>query len=369
MDVAFLNFLSGARATTGSLSGAIAQAIDSGVLVAGDKLPSTREIGAFLGISRTTVVRAFDNLIARGYLSAVKGSGTTVSRTSQILCDFRPGNNRQFAWSDHYTDTAKLLSDQVPQSFSHQLGESSNAAVPFDLLPVSQWQRLYALCCRNAAPSHFLEEQDSFGYRPLREAIAQFLRRTKAIVCHADQIVLYSGSKSSLAHIANLLVASGQVAVCENPGSLAAREQFRVHGAKVLPVPVDANGLDTQSLKHLSGSPDWLYCSPACQDPTGAVLSLERRQELLAWCAANNTAVIEDARDSYFRYGGRSLPTLFSLDPSGSVIYLYNFSRLLQPLASLAVAVLPEALVPLFRNSESLAIAKCPRSSTACLPS
>jgi GntR family transcriptional regulator / MocR family aminotransferase len=357
MDLAFLNFLHGTRATTPGLAAAITQAVDTGMLLPGDKMPSTRELSDYLGISRTTAVRAFDNLIARGYLSAVKGAGTIVSGASanQMECDFSPGDERGFPWSDHYSDMAKRQAAAAPQAVtSGDFDQLDNGAVPSDLLPTAEWRAAYASYCRPGFEYKFASRQEIFGYAPLRESIAQFLRRAKGIICDPEQIVLYSGPQAALTHVTDLMVSRGQVAACENPSYPQAREQFRIHGAQVMPVPVDENGLVTDALKTIASRVHWLYLTPSCQDPTGAVLSEQRREELLDWCWANKTAVIEDAWDSDFRFGGNSPAPLFAMDATASVIYLFNFWRVLFPLSSIAVAVLPEALVPLFRSSKYL---------------
>ncbi len=368
MDFAFLTFHSGGRATTQSLTSAITQAVDSGLLLPGDKMPSTREIGRALGISRTVVVRAFDQLIARGYLSAVKGSGTVVASSGGNCADstdivggehidFSPSEEREFAWQDHYSEKAKYLTRSANQSaIFHDVDHQPDyGVVPAELLPIREWVRISSSICRNGTDQNWRGEQtEVFGYRPLRIAIAQFLRRTKGIVCDPEQIVLYSGPQVALAHITDLLVAPGQLAVCENPGYPGARKHFQAHGAEVMKVPVDENGLVTEVLKALPLTAHWLYTTPSCQDPTGAVLSETRREELLEWCWTTQTAIIEDAWDSDFRYRSASPAPLFAMDTTGSVIYLYNFWRLLCPLSSLGVAVLPEALVDLFKTSKYL---------------
>jgi len=230
----------------------------------------------------------------------------------------------------------------------------NNLAVPPDLLPTKEWRRLVATCCQERIDVSLGSRGEIFGSENLRTAIAKFLRRSHGIICSTEQIVLYSGPQSALAHLSDLMVQPGQVAVCENPGYQGAREQFRVHGAEVITVPVDADGMNINNLNALEGPVDWLYVSSSCQDPTGAVMPEGRRRQLLEWCQRNKTAIIEDAWDSDFHYGSQSVPALFSLDASDSVIYLYSFSRLLYPLSSLSVLVIPENLIPLFKNSKYL---------------
>src|SRR5262249_31187697 len=145
-----------------------------------------------------------------------------------------------------------------------------------------------------------------------------------------------------------LLFKPGDLAVCENPGYIGAREQFRVHGVSIATAPVDTQGIVVVALNGLQQSPQWLHVTPSCQDPTGAILSLERAQKLLDWCDRHGTAILEDAWGSEFQYGAPAAPPLQSLDKRGAVIYLYTFWRLLYPLTSTSVLVLPKSLVPLF---------------------
>jgi GntR family transcriptional regulator/MocR family aminotransferase len=358
MELAFLSVLKNSKVTASALVAAISLAVDSGVLVAGDRLPSTREISLFLGIHRTTVTRAFDLLVAQGYLVAEKGSRTVVAErvaASKETSSVRRQEESDFSWSDRFSEIAQRLTvKDLHTVTSGDATELNNGAVPPDLLPTSVWQKILSYYCQIGIDSTMTCRSETFGYPPLRLAIAQFLRRTQGIVCHPDQIVLYSGAQAALANLAELLVLPDQLVVCENPGYPLARELFDIRGARVLTVPVDDQGIMIESLRAIEGRPDWLYVTPSCQDPTGAVLLQPRRETLIEWCKENRTAIIEDSWDSEFRYCLPSLPTLFSMDRSGAVIYLYNFWHVLFPLCSTAVLVLPERLVSLFSNSKYL---------------
>ena len=358
MELAFLSVLKNSKVTAPALVKAISQAVDSGVLVAGDRMPSTREISLFLGSHRTTVARAFDQLVAQGYLTTEKGSRTIVANLVAAKPDNAhscPKKDSDFAWSDRYSDLAKRLTLKDFQTVtSGDAAELNNGAVPPDQLPTRVWQRILSYYCQTGIQSTMTCRSEIFGYPPLRLAIAQFLRRTQGIVCHPDQIVLYSGAQAALADLAELLVLPDQLVVCEDPGYPLARELFEIRGARVVGVAVDDQGIKTEALQKVEGRPDWLYVTPSCQDPTGAVLSQARRQTLLEWCRKNGTAIIEDAWDSEFRYCMPAMPTLFSMDTSGAVIYLYNFWHVLFPLCSTAVLILPERLVGLFSNAKYL---------------
>jgi GntR family transcriptional regulator/MocR family aminotransferase len=143
-------------------------------------------------------------------------------------------------------------------------------------------------------------------------------------------------------------------AICEEPGYSVAREQFRSHGADVRTIAVDDQGFNVKRMRDTVESADWLYLTPSGQDPTGTILSESRRIEVLNWAQARGAAIIEDGWDSDFHYGGPVIPPLQAMDNQGCVIYMHTFWRLLFPLVSTAFVVIPEKLIPLFRNSKHI---------------
>lgn len=360
MDLGFLLDLKG-KTTYRSLADAIAKSVDCGTLVKGEKLPSARELALFTQCSRTTVVHAFDELTARGYLHSVKGDATYVSRTfteSQPLSNLRETveDTRDFDWTKRYNDhSQQLLLQKADFVSSGDFKQLNYGALPNELLPLKQWRRILSEHCNSENPFALTERQDVFGYRPLRQAIADLLRRSKGMRCRAEQIVLYPSSQSALAHLMHLLVKPGDSAICEEPGYSVAREQFRTHEAEVRSILVDEQGLNVKTLRENIEKADWLYLTPSGQDPTGAILSESRRIELLNWAYARGAAIIEDGWDSDFHYGGPVLPALHTLDSQGCVIYTHTFWRLLFPLVSTAFLVIPEKLIPLFSNSKHVA--------------
>lgn len=360
MDLGFLLDLRG-KTTYRSLADAIAKSVDSGNLVKGEKLPSARELALFTQCSRTTVVHAFDELTARGYLHSVKGDATYISRTfteSQPLNNLNETNQETntFDWTSKYNDLSQqLLLQKADFVSSGDFKQLNYGALPNELLPLRQWRRILSEHCNSENPFVLENRQDVFGYRPLRQAIADLLRRSKGMRCRAEQIVLYPSSQSALAHLMQLLVKPGDTAICEEPGYSVAREQFRTHEAKVRSIPVDEQGLNVKTMRETIEEADWLYLTPSGQDPTGAILSESRRLELLNWAHARGAAIIEDGWDSDFHYGGPLLPPLQTIDTQGCVIYAHTFWRLLFPLVSTAFLVIPEKLIPLFTNSKHIA--------------
>jgi len=357
MDLSFLKQPDGRHGGSRALSNAIAAAVDEGRLVVGDRMPSTRDLSLFLGIARATVVAAYDELIAGGYLNAERGSGTFVAGGKGKLAGaagqtiFAAGSDK-FDWNSLGSESTKRLRELPDQL--EVLGDwdpLNHGASPPDLLPLRQWRKVIInqfIEESSAMPHH---EIDVLGYPPLRQSIAGFLRRTQGIVCDPEQIVIFSSNQGALNHLFSLLVSPGDLAVCEEPCYAGVREQFRIKGAQVETVKVDENGIIPEFLPQEKKA-RFLYLTPAHQDPTGATLSAARREQVLQWAYANNACIIEDAWDTDFHYAGSPAPPLFSLDKRESVIYLYTFWKTLFPLVSTAFLILPKGLVPLFRSAK-----------------
>lgn len=359
MDLGFLVELKG-KTTYRSLADAIARSVDSGTLTKGEKLPSARELALFTECSRTTVVHAFDELTAQGYLHSIKGDATYIARTfsetqPSVNLDEAKQERNTFDWTRKYNALSQQLLLQKPDFVSSgDFKQLNYGALPSDLLPLRQWRKILSEHCNTANPFVLEDRQDVFGFRPLRQAIADLLRRSKGMRCNAEQIVLYPSSQSALAHLMQLLVKPGDSAICEEPGYSVAREQFRSHGADVRTIAVDDQGFNVKRMRDTVERADWLYLTPSGQDPTGTILSESRRVELLNWAQARGAAIIEDGWDSDFHYGGPVIPPLQAMDDQGCVIYMHTFWRLLFPLVSTAFVVIPEKLIPLFRNSKHI---------------
>lgn len=360
MDLAFLKEIEGdSRISAESIKSAVEKAVRERVLKPGDKMPSTRDIAIYLGVSRTTVVSAFDTLGALGYLNTSRGAGTwirdpeEVDSTAAHTVEKNPSlsSSASFLWERRRNSLAeRILARAGRRPDSSELDQSNFGAPSKRLLPVRQWRQITTNISRNMEKTGFEDNRDVFGYFPLREAVAGYLRRNKGIVCSADQIVLNSGVERVFSPVFSLLVRAGDRVVVENPGFYGAREQFHSLGAEVLSVPVDEEGIIVSALDQLEDLPQWIYLAPSCQEPTGVILSQDRRIELLEWAHRNECAIIEDDWDSDFHYSSQSARTIFSQDPTGSVIYFYSFWRLLYPLCFTGVLVIPESLIDLFKG-------------------
>lgn len=357
MNLAILKQLKGTKITAESLRETIASAIENKNLAPGEKLPSTRDMALYLGISRTTVMKSLESLIATGHLTTSPGAGTWVRRTELNGADSNEGTSEKeaqssgYPWQERFSHLATNLHAQRIEAIENtDFDEINYGSVPSEMLPMQAWRKSLLHWSRSTEKFDFEANSDAFGYRPLRKAIAGYLRRTKQIICKPEQIVVGSGVQSVVSPAFALLVKPDDAIVCENPGFWGAREQFHSLGAAVIPIGIDEHGLIVDQLKEIDRPVQWAYVEPSCQEPSGVMLSESRRSALLDWCKRNNCAILEDDWDCEFQYDGQAAPSLFSMDKTGSVIYFYSFWRLLYPLISVSFLVIPEKLIETFQS-------------------
>jgi GntR family transcriptional regulator/MocR family aminotransferase len=328
--------------------------IADGTLPAGARAPSTRALAAELGVSRTTVTAAYEQLAAEGYLVTSSGRVARVAKPQTATVSGRLLANRS-------TRTAPSLS-----AFGHRLQAIGMPALPqtdpvrFDFLygavasgdfPTLAWRRAYQ--------TELLQQQQRLYYVPpegdaaLRSALQGYLRRARGLVCDPEQILVVHGSQQAIDLCARVLLNADDAFVFEDPGYLMARRCFEATGASCLATPVDAHGLDTSQLPR-NTSARLVYVTPSHQFPLGGVLPITRRQDLLQWAQAQNAWVVEDDYDGEFRYGQRPIDALQSIDAEGRVIYVGTFSKALSPQLRLGYLVLPPELVAVFRQAKRL---------------
>ncbi len=330
-----------------------------GRLAPGTQLPSTRTLAEGMSVSRSTVVSAFSDLLAEGYLEGRVGSGTYVSRSlpEDLLrvCSGRQhdsGHGREGGLSRRgqvLASTPATASRDRGGARAFRLGVSALEEFPFE-----EWSRLASRRWRNP-PRELLGYGDPAGYRPLREAIADHLGSSRAVRCSPEQVVVVSGSQQALDLAARVLLDPGDAAWVEDPGYVGARGALVGAGARIIPVPVDEEGLDVAAGDGKAPDARLACVTPSHQYPSGVTMTLARRLELLRWAERSDAWIVEDDYDSEYRYSGRPLEALQGLDGAGRVIYVGTFSKVLLPSLRLGYLVVPPDLTEAFANARELA--------------
>ncbi|MBE9214744.1 PLP-dependent aminotransferase family protein [Plectonema cf. radiosum LEGE 06105] len=336
------------------------QAILSGRLTPGEKIPSTRFLAKSLSISRFTVTTTYEQLLNEGYLETVTGSGTFVCK--QLPDDLIYSNpienidkiNRSSIKLSMYGNTL-VNTANVPRITEPKLEINFRYGTPaLTEFPVKLWRRLLSHYC-NTNLNWLDYSTEPNGYQPLRAAITDYLTRSRAVNCVPEQILITNGTQQALDLILRLLIEPGETVAIENPGYLSAKIIFETQNARILPISVDNYGLVVQELVNYTPQNIRLvYITPSHQFPTGAILPLQRRLELLNWAQQTGGLIIEDDYDSEFRYSEKPIPALQGLDQSDSVIYIGTFSKVLFPSLRIGYLVLPKSLVPIFTRAKWL---------------
>ncbi|MEP6925464.1 MAG: PLP-dependent aminotransferase family protein [Pyrinomonadaceae bacterium] len=352
-----LKFESGSQSLYRGLYEGLREAILTGRLAAGVQLPSTRSLAAQFNISRSTVVNAYEQLYAEGYITGKTGAGTFVAATlpedsletrQQILP--KPKEPAALRENDLAERGKRLLTKTAPvmRLYQNKILSAFQHGVPaLDEFPFELWAKLTARRWRNQ-PRELVGYGDPAGYRPLREAISAYLKAARAVNCQPEQVIVVAGAQQALDLAARVLLNAGDAMWIEDPCYNGARAAFAAAGAKLVGVPVDTEGLKlNEAIK--GGEPGkCVYITPSRQFPLGATMSLPRRLALLEWANQAGAWIIEDDYDSEYRYAGRPLAALQGLDKNGRVIYVGTFSKTVFPGLRLGCLVVPPSLVEVF---------------------
>lgn len=323
-------------------------AIEQGHLHAGDRVPAVRALATELNLARGTVEMAYRILTDEGYLQVRGAAGTVVSPSLPQPAVVKPPTaipgQTISAFLDHDGKAPKPL----------QLGLPA-----LDAFPRKVWNRLVGHRLRGSEPAR-LGYPDPAGYARLRERIATYLGVSRGVTCLPEQVFITTGLRNTLELTLSSLSTPGDEFWFEDPGYILARPFLQNAAVKVVPVPVDANGLIVDEGKRLSPYAKFAMVTPSHQSPLGVTLSLERRMALLDWASEAGSWIIEDDYDSEFRYQGRPLPALKSLDRNDRVIYSGTFSKVMFPGLRLAYVVAPVSAVPRFQAVSYNLNAGCP---------
>lgn len=360
----------------------VRDAIVAGRLAPGGRLPSSRVLASDLGVGRNTVLQAYEQLRSEGYVTGRRGGGT---RVREVLPDallavgsrglkLRSSGAGVEGGGGRGATSQGIRTGVPPVRLSRRgavLVEAGRMMLPpggapmafelgvpaVDAFPARVWSRLAGRRWRRRGID--LGDADPAGERALREAIAAYVSAARGAQCMAEQVLVMNGAQQALHVVSQVLLDPGDAVWMEEPGYIGARLSFAAAGARIVPVAVDAEGLDVAAGAGSVADARLAYVTPSHQFPLGVVMSAARRLQLLSWARRSGAWIVEDDYDSEFRYAGRPLPCLQGLDaraPDGAeprVLYIGTFSKTLVPGLRLGYLVVPEALVDAFRAVRS----------------
>ena len=329
-------------------------AILAGRLQPGGRLPATRDLAREYGLSRGTIVAAFEQLASEGYVEGKTGSGTYVSQVlpEELLQVARVRTQAAVRRRRPSLSAYARRLQPVPPSERGPVRAFRASLPALDAFPTGLWAQVAARRLRRLSWP-LLAGGDPLGYRPLRQAVAEYLNASRGVKCAWEQVLIVSGVQEALDRAAHLLLDPGDPVWMEEPGYPRAAMVFRAVGARLCPTPVDSEGFDLQFGKRRWRRARLVYVTPAHQFPLGVTMSLRRRLELLEWARESRAVIFEDDYDSEYRYAGRPIPAMQGLDRSGVVLFSGSFSDVLFPALRLGYVVIPPELVEVFAAAES----------------
>ena len=320
-------------------------------LRARQRLPSTRSLASELAISRIPILNAFEQLRAEGYLEGRTGSGTFVAASlpeEELKPLRRAASRRESVRSERrIARRVEILLPEKAGPWLRDPGAFHVGQPPLDRFPIADWSKLVGRHSKSRDVS-LLHYGLPMGLAALREAVADYLRTARAVACEAEQIMIVNGSQQGLELAAHVLLDPGGAVWVEEPGYFGARHVLRLAEARLVPVPVDEEGLDVAAGIVRCPRPRAIFVTPSHQFPLGTTMSAGRRLQLLDWARRSDCWVIEDDYDSEYRYGNLPIASLQGLDRDSRVIYVGTFTKILFPALRLGYIVLPADLVPAF---------------------
>jgi len=326
----------------------------AGTLTAGSRLPPTRHLADELGVARQTVVLAYERLAAEGYVRARIGSGTFVATD---LPDSTPAPGPAATTSGAALSRRGAMVAATPISAAGPVAGGSGLLAPgipaAELFPTAAWTQATVRVLRTLSPER-TGYPDPQGLPALRAAVAAHLAATRGLLADPEQIVITSGTQQALRVAAELLLDPGDPAWVEDPGYIAGRGALMAAGVVPIPVPSDAEGIDVATGIRLAPAARLALVAPSHATPLGGALPIGRRLALLDWASRADAWLLEDDCDSEFRWEGKPLPPLASLDRAGRVIYCGTFSKTLAPALRLGFAVVPAPLTSAFVRARAL---------------
>ena len=326
-------------------------AILRGELRSGQQVPSTRLLADELGISRIPVIGAYEELLSEGYFESRVGAGTFVSRAlpeSLTQCEPSSASSRESPGKGRPTSERSAAVTPIDRSpWVISKGAFAIGQPAYDQFPVHIWAKLVGRYGRSLRTTS-LHYGVTPGRNDLRESIASYLRSARGVHCEAEQILVVNGSQQAVQIAALALLDPGDRVWMEEPGYWLAQRTFQLCGARIVPVPVDEEGLNVEVGRRLSRTARLAFVTPSHQFPLGTTMSLPRRLQLLEWARTQGSWIIEDDYDSEYRYQSRPISSLQGLDTDKRVIYVGTFSKVMFPSLRTGYMVVPTDLLDRF---------------------
>ncbi len=356
----------------------IRRSILSGEFQSGRQLPSSRFLAKQLGISRLTVLNAYELLLAEGYLKSRNGSGTYVAE--HLPEDFLNTPRLEPQKSETEPAPRRLNLSKYGENIRRESRvilryNESTPPLPFqpglaaiDEFPFDVWTKLINKSYRTVARQSF-GYGDPAGFAPLREAIANYLKSARAVDCAPEQVIVTSGAQHAFDLIGKVFLEPGTKILVENPCYFGVKQAFQTFDAEFVPVPVDEDGFNLSAALQESKNARLAYVTPSHQFPLGQTMSLARRLQLLEWAKNADAWIIEDDYDSEFRYEGRPLPSLQGLSggDTGRVLYIGTFSKTMFPALKIGCLVVPHDLIEIFTVTRAVSGTHSPLIDQATL--
>jgi len=338
----------------------IVEWICSGRLPATTKLPSSRQLAQDLGVSRNTICLVFDQLKSEGFIETYQGKGVYIA-TELPIQDLSTKHLQS-----KEIQTLPMLS-KFAQSLQKDVFTDTSQPLPFTLgipdlstFPIKIWQQIQRLHQNRTS----LMGYDGYqGFKPLRQAIATYLRLSRGVHCDAEQIIITQGAQQAISLCAQILLDEGDTVFLENPGYLGAKQALQ--SKNIHPVPLINQCVDVDYLFELKGK--LLYTTPTHQYPLGGVLSAGQRLKLIDWAASQHTWIIEDDYDSEFYFNHKPIAALHSMTQANTVIYLGSFSKTLFPALRVGYLVVPKQLIEVFTQTKSFMTGESPLLNQAII--
>ncbi|WP_353571756.1 PLP-dependent aminotransferase family protein [Candidatus Albibeggiatoa sp. nov. BB20] len=331
--------------------------ICSGRLAANTKLPSSRQLAHDLGVSRNTICLVFEQLKSEGFIETYPSKGT-------YIADELPMGSLPIETEQYETQYTLPTISQFAQSLQKEPFLDVRETLPFTLgipdlnaFPIKVWRQIQRCHQDRTALMGYSGNQ---GFKPLRQAIAEYLHLARGVRCHPNQIIITQGAQQAISLCSLILLDEGDTVFLENPGYLGAKKALQSRNIQISAIPLKNQGLDIDYLLQLKKNAKLLYTTPTHQYPLGGILSAGQRLKLLDWATSQHTWIIEDDYDSEFYFNHKPIAALQGMMQPNPVIYLGSFSKTLLPALRVGYLVVPEQLVVVFVQAKNFMTGESP---------